>query len=128
MKDLIERLEKATGPDRVLDGAIFCACAPRMAECWPHWSKQERLDMPAHYTSSVDAALTLVPEGWGISQLEDERENEEDPDKITGCYVRLAGPSRCGFASTIHHTRAIALCIAALKARAVSENGRSEAE
>lgn len=119
MKDLIERLEKAMGPDRELDGAIFCACVPRMAECWPHWSKQERLNMPPRYTSSIDAALTLVPTIDG-----------ERLDWLVGFDddVAIADVSRP------HDERkfqpgsmpAIALCIAALKARAIPPNSGSD--
>lgn len=58
--DLIARLEKATGPDRVLDAAMGCAVHipgtpyPRIVE---------------GFTASIDAALTLVPEGFAIEGL-----------------------------------------------------------
>lgn len=54
MKDLIERLEKATGPDRGLDAEI-------------HWLVTGGIGVgmtgtaPA-YTGSLDVAMTLVPE------------------------------------------------------------------
>ena len=54
--ELIERLEKATGPDRELDHAILCMIDPRVKGTCP-------MHYDPHYTASIDAALTLVPEG-----------------------------------------------------------------
>ena len=56
MQDLIERLEKAIAPDHDLSAAIFKAV-------WPDRRRRyaENLD---HVTGSLDAALTLVPEGF----------------------------------------------------------------
>lgn len=79
---LVERLEQATGPDRVLDGLIFKVCAGAVVQpqdawnfrpTWQDfdgvWHLQDRNDKcayepPPHFTGSIDAALTLVPEGW----------------------------------------------------------------
>ncbi len=59
MKDLIERLEKATGPDEILDRDIAFEIgtysAPDRGDPEGHW--------PA-YTGSLDAAMALVPEGY----------------------------------------------------------------
>ena len=73
LMDLADRCEKAQGADRELDGAIASALgwtevhgsvlAPRfqggrplgVMDWWDH--------VPA-YTVSIDAALSLVPEGW----------------------------------------------------------------
>lgn len=122
MSDLIERLEKATGPNRELDEAIALAVLSAGGEVrllgmadddpplkmftYPDGSKGTAL----RYTSSLDAALTLVPEGFAADII---------------CYTSGNGrtavwnePSifRCDRGST----PAIALCIAALKARAAA--------
>jgi hypothetical protein len=52
MNELIERLEKATGPDRDLDYDIA-----------NHISLDADTDAPP-YTGSIDAALTLLPPGF----------------------------------------------------------------
>lgn len=51
---LIARLEAATGPSFTLEQEIFRAVNPNAT----------KLSVPNNYTSSIDAALTLVPEGW----------------------------------------------------------------
>lgn len=59
LKELIERLEKATGPDPYLDLDISNHVSPD--------DDATILTSPS-YTASIDAALTLVPEGsqWTI--------------------------------------------------------------
>lgn len=83
MKDLIERLEKATGPDRELDRDISRSFEPFPTEpfkgpsAWDmhkgmYWAfgKTDTKDGPkenkwgitaAHYTGSIDSARTLLP-------------------------------------------------------------------
>lgn len=113
MSDLITRLEALTGPCRECDYLISAEVFGSRAQ----WR------MPRQYTSSIDAAMTLVPEGWHIHEA-----NFGDPD----CPPMLAKPyflllpnrnnndgwtqpdrSRDGAQAA---TPAIALCIAALKA------------
>lgn len=72
MKDLIERLAKAKGPDRELDIAIAQAIYPGLElrafrdpfsgneTAWYLHDTHVRIE---HYTASLDAAMTLVPEG-----------------------------------------------------------------
>lgn len=74
MNDFIERLGKAAGPDRELDALIHFAVTPELhldAVCrkdgWivggNHWQPTKAPE----YTRSIDAALTLVPEGrWWV--------------------------------------------------------------
>lgn len=81
LTSLLERVEKATGPDRKLDGEIFAAfetysygdvipAAGGMvvyAGPAPHAPGQGRFEVAPKYTSSLDAALALVNEmlpGW----------------------------------------------------------------
>jgi hypothetical protein len=126
---LIERLEKATGPDRMLDfdmwveitkpGGFPALDEPaytrvKWFECW-----KDRSVFP-NYTASIDAALTLKPEGMGWRCEDCERKGE----RWIGAWVAGpdAGSSMCN-APTVWRaaTPAIALCIATLKARS---NGR----
>ena len=79
LADLIERLEKATGPDRELDGEIFAAVETHpygdviaakggmivYAGSAPHAPGQGRFEVAPRYTSSLDAALALVDEKMG---------------------------------------------------------------
>ena len=75
MQDLIERLEKATGPDRELANEVLFAGGWRLVEYgdgpsrysyWTHdYCDYEPMDGDQpDPTSSIDAALTLVPRGW----------------------------------------------------------------
>jgi hypothetical protein len=114
MTDLIERLEKATGPDVDLDEAIACFLAPPH----PRHGKPVGMIYAPKYTASIDAALTLVPKdlAWRV-------------DVMTG----LPGAIVCVPNAWVSHktapthwagtTPAIALCIAALKARASVKAG-----
>jgi len=121
---LIARLEKATGPDRELDARIYAACFhphgfDRMAE-----RAFNRHDLRSYvwydtegrritcwgdkaFTGSLDAAVTLVPEGFYWSY------------DIRGCAIVCAGepPSEIYGDCRGHPSPVIALCIAALKAR-----------
>ena len=78
--ELIERLEKATGPDRKLDDDIAISHGwtfeKMKRDARPYWREPGQTEWfarsrsgPPAYTSSIDAALTLVPEGmdWSIS-------------------------------------------------------------
>lgn len=120
MEELIKRLEAATGPDRELDIAIDRALFP---ESYARPSDPTPVDLPEDfgkdamsmmmhpapaYTASIDAALTLVPEGarWDVQR-----------DR-TAAFASIDGVTtgRCA-------TPAIALCIAALRARAERAGG-----
>lgn len=93
--ELIQRLEKATGPDVELDHALGML-----------------VGVGGDYTRSIDAALTLVPEPAVKS----------DGGRMVD--IRLDERRNVGFATVNYDfsaqgaTPAIALCIAALKARA----------
>lgn len=79
MKDLIERLEAATGPDRRLDAEIACAVIfPDLRPAEPDDHKEYLNGIPPSagniwcptgflmarsYTSSIDDAQELVPKG-----------------------------------------------------------------
>jgi hypothetical protein len=114
MLELIERLEKATGADDKLNRDIASACGIT-------WSSDEDGNFGGYniaprrinFTGSIDAALTLVPEGW-------------DATINTFCWVELH--DRAMKHESIHYRHAkqpiIALCIAALKVRTAITGGK----
>lgn len=59
---LAERVEQASGPDRVLEAEIYRGLAglPIYGVLTPQGEVADRVP---HFTSSLDAAMTLVPEG-----------------------------------------------------------------
>lgn len=111
--DLIARLEKATAPSRRLDAEIIAVIkggAPEDYEA-TSWA------LP-RLTESLDAALTLVPEGWSFRLWRHPGEH--------GCHcdVYLLGEFKDGERPCLAAedaeqcpTPALALVIAALKAR-----------
>jgi hypothetical protein len=113
MKDLIERLEKATGPSYELSQDIGRALGLRQRYEHPG---SENLSWP-HYTYSLDAALTLVPEGhdWIVASVN---------GQVGGT------PYACCGSETAHYgeTPVLSLCIAALKARAAVERDLTKME
>lgn len=108
-KELIEALERATGGDRELDVKIHTT----VLDDAPY-------SVPA-YTSSIDAALTLVPEGWQWGKRYDADGTFMEcypPDYLeTVAYKGALGDTRtyCGTRSLREDP--IALCLAALRAR-----------
>ena len=107
--ELAERCEKAEGPDRALDYDIAHSVTRAHLETGK---------APA-YTASIDAALTLVPEGWdwsaqtsclkGLSRASCDL-TQLAPFKPEDWTVRTARAT----------TPALALCAAALRARAAT--------
>jgi len=102
--ELITRLEAATEPDVSLDIAIHnfvCAQTHRSVI-----TNRQGFPMDAKgYTHSIDAALSLVPEGFqgfvGICG-----------NRVTGVWKNRQEPT----IEAKHNVPAIALCIAALRA------------
>ena len=143
VKTLVERLEAATGPDRELDAQIsvvFRLLPKSMANVdWVHhnfptWRfAQDGKVYALHsngsdgawfladkYTESIDTAITLVPEGMGA--IIKSRPDYASAD--VGTYdARHMQFTSCGFSEEGGHLRkpspAIALCIAACKAKGV---------
>ena len=126
MTDLIARIESADGPDRELDAEIFiAACHPTwriQTECklFPEQVQTGRIQKPdgcgwrnaPAYTASIDAALTLAPEGWHMSVHTTVGALLQGSAAVRD---RDGGPSFASAAST----PALALAAAALKARGV---------
>lgn len=107
MQDLIERLEKVVAPDRELDRLIWDATNGRGGV--DEWTVGQ-IDAPA-YTASIDAALTLVPDGlnYVLKARNPGAKSEARVGGLQGGFYIKDGEHSCP---------AIALCIAALKARA----------
>lgn len=120
MRELIEALEMATGPSSDLDGRIYCAINGLTFRSVSrdgsiHFEPDSRgthtMVTPQPFTQSIDKAATLVPEGICFR---------------VGCETDLTPSARLGEPTArnkveIGATPAIALCIAALKARASQE-------
>jgi len=112
MKKLITRLKLATEGARDLDGRISRAIdIPDLVHDEHGWwidSESGTWKNVTDYTTSLDAALTLVPDDWHWYV----GTNEEGPDAI----IWYPGDYRLAVKATAS-TPALALCIAALKAR-----------
>lgn len=151
LASLIERLERATGPDRELDLTIQVAIYPdgdiaklmqfrrgldgKIGMAWDIWGNSgsvvfEKRDAHGNcyfnggyplpnYTSSIDAAMTLVPDGCSI--VLNIFDVATKPERIHTARVhissfRVRGEWSPGVLAD-SATPAIALCIAALRAR-----------
>lgn len=114
MRDLIERLESAAGPSIELDEEIRIAVGAESINHYPGEGMvtTEECYGPPEYTSSVDAALTLVPEGHvvGLRSYGD--------GAWRGSVRRLEDTSGNWFLGGEVEIPALSICIAALKARA----------
>jgi len=120
MTDLIERLAAAKGGDRELDAAIATQAGWDVRydrndpepyyQPVPEYSWQKVLP----YTASVDAALTLVPEGWTTHHYGQGPSGK--PHTWNLCCIR-DGEQRYTHTEGRAPTPALALCIAALQAR-----------
>jgi hypothetical protein len=110
--ELADRIEAAEGPSRELDAEITrmlyreagCAVADDFA-----------VEAVWEYTSSIDDALTLVPEGWTTDRY------HQGPSGQAHWWdlVRIRdGEHRYTKASSKAATAALALCAAAVRARA----------
>jgi hypothetical protein len=133
LEEFALRCEQATGADRELDCAIAVGLGLaevielRGAPAWATRNSDGGLNIPGNapdmlvkdYTASLDAAMTLVPEGgdgWGwairyYSELSRKAHGEvwerDNADPTEGDYHRSAAAAP-----------ALALCAAALRARA----------
>lgn len=153
---LVQRLEAATGPDRELDLAIELGRRPDgeiaklmqfrrgfdhqpgmawdihgQSVCFEKFTADGRctynggIPLP-RYTASLDAALTLVPDGW-----EWKVSNRASAPHAGRAYIHNGELINIGGGLTRNPryrgqevtaaTPAIAICIAALKARAAAE-------
>jgi hypothetical protein len=124
LMELAKRLEAATGPDRELDGGIAALDHPEVQcvtigpdhrrEDWVYIDRSTAAPSSRpvpRFTASLDAAMSLVPEGWRVRDFGDWEDrwlltlmNEDTCETVE---------SRSG-----RGRPALALCAAALRARA----------
>jgi hypothetical protein len=108
MKDLIARLEAATGPSRELDAEIAAiVCGGKADPSQPGWCIDGPEYMALAYTESLDDARTLVPDGYQYTVGSVPVEGQEPVISAMVNWEPAANGS----------TEALALTIAALKAR-----------
>jgi hypothetical protein len=111
---LAERCEQAAGPDRELDAEIALAIGytrekkGRERIAWWRNPKGQQIgydgwhNFPPSFTASLDAAVTLVPEGCG--------------------WMVMNNAAKVGRWPSRGATPALALCAAALRAKAASHD------
>jgi len=111
---LAERVEALDGPNRNLDADIMRATGlgGLKADYAPH-----------PYTASIDAALTLVPEGWAVERWQIW---PGEPSTLDLLETKRSGDQwvRDGWQGKVDAcaaTPALALCAAALRARAETQ-------
>jgi len=121
--DIIERLEKAEGPSRELDAEIWERLGLVDEKHCARWRAMDgRKDLTRErfvrawapeFTESLDAALTLVPEGWSWKLV------HEPHDGLYRVVMRQAPRLEIVALAYVvtKATPALALCLAALKAR-----------
>lgn len=138
--ELAERVERAEGPDRRLDVAIAIAVDwtyPSMMaplRVTVAWRGEDAIDSIAEeaerpdsllkylprYTASIDAAMTLVPEGWWWSAGDCSVSSDASvgPD-VAHCDKALLIAFDDGIHADLPHpsTPALALCAVSLRAR-----------
>jgi hypothetical protein len=141
---LAKRCEQAAGPDRELDAEIEACLTGRVTH--PHapgytlekqdaeWKLARLAESgfissarrPARpYTASLDAAVTLVPEGY-YWQVANGKRNHSEPQACADLFV-AHGPNRGDMSFTVDAaTPALALCAAALRARAAMAQPSSD--
>lgn len=118
---LSQRVASLAGPDREVDEAIQCALVGaeiewsniRQSNCYyrdGHWVNIGEINL---YTASLDAAMTLVPEGWKVDYIQ---ELLDEHLCTAGLYRRVEGREieRVSGNGLFLHT---ALASAALSAR-----------
>lgn len=117
---LADRVEALSGPDRGADAAIARSFSHDVesddGDFWfgPYDALPVRVP---DFTGSLDAAMTLVPEGWGFRV-------ESEGDGSRPCSASIYKPADCcnEFVISCDYaiTPALALCAAALRARAAN--------
>lgn len=128
MDDLIKRLEKAEDGSRELDAEIWQSSGtmPEGLEdvgYFPDPAKgcmEGSIYAAPHYTTSLDAALTLVPEGWEIQLFKKLNGSKCRLKRVVDYYLVAPMENSEWEEDRLVTTSALALCIAALKARDVT--------
>jgi hypothetical protein len=109
---LAYRCEHATGPDRELDGAIHSALPSPLGVDRAKAMAAVGVYGP-EYTASLDAAMTLVPEGTLFNAG---HSGDDKPGRFNAVVMPAKGKTQYAEASLA----ALALCAAALRAQAAT--------
>jgi hypothetical protein len=125
--ELADRCEKATGPDRELDADIASSLGWRFRPSFRATMivafDPSGIARPApRPTSSLDAAMSLVPEGWRVGEMGETVIECDDPWQVKLLEKRFSG-ERAKCAQGDAATPALALCAAALRSRSVRGEG-----
>ena len=128
---LPHRIEAAEGADRALDAEIELAIGNWSPEHYEAWHRYQQCGEsvnppmcapvdPQWFTASIDAALTLVPEGWKLRQMSFSGPCADDRK----WHLNLHG-GKVGEDTFVGRgaTPALALCAAALKAHIERKEG-----
>lgn len=136
LQELIERVERASGPDREIDALIFRAIGePLPTQFGPlgialEWDEDGVSatvpidDMRVHftppaYTASLDAAMMLVPDMWHWSLYD--TNGFVGPDRMAVAQLEPENYDTEQLMEGQSITPALALCAASLKARLHTE-------
>lgn len=130
MKKIIERLEQASGPDRELDADIALSCGivrerdgnsfyghknhSVMVLEGDYYDNGGNAPELPYYTSSLDAAMTLVPEEESSNF---EVSLEQHKRRKRTYWTATIGHMYLDAWHAQHQQAALALCIAALRSR-----------
>jgi hypothetical protein len=129
LRELLERVESATGQDREIDRCLFdMACGGLF---WPEnvslWQSDRYSRAPREFTSSIDAAVALcerVLPGWVVLGLYDTAKGSGGWLVFQSCNVKLTNGENGAEARSA--TRPLALCAAILRAKiAMLEKGEA---
>lgn len=128
LEELAVRVERAEGPDRELDRDIKLAvCA---GNDWSRASAEAAKVWALRYTASLDAAMTLVPEGAHIGMGADATGPLKGwawvRAKIDDTWEEFSSPQRkqgsIGYVEPYPASMALALTAACLRARSPSSD------
>lgn len=128
MADLMElaaKCEAAAGPDRELDSAIVLALFDVDRGAKGGWcDARGTVPHPWNYTASLDAAMTLVPEGCVLAVTNCDADGKRPDFAKASAIVARDPDGQVG--PTVAATMPLALCAAALRARASSVQSGGE--
>ncbi len=136
LREVMARLEAATKRSAVINREIWklIGLTPAQEAHCAQWCRMDgRTDLTREqyiaawapdFTGSVDAALTLVPEEWTAWELSSKANKTQFRAELS----RLVGlnSENEDFEDGWSATPALALCIAALKARIPASSGKGE--
>lgn len=118
---IMDKLERATGPDHKLDMEIFALergwSFPLFGAALEEWAAGNRAGVKQDYTGSIDAAATVIPEGlYWLAGYGKTREDEP----LGGAAVFRPGHEDDPVAKAEAPTVPLALCKAAFRAIAAA--------